>query len=81
LAKAVDQLEAVEEMGLFEALSRGEFADVVRDPDGGRGAEGVFRHDAEYFNPFFAALADGRLCGPPTGPPPGESIKDRGEAS
>ena len=70
LGKAVEQLEEVEDMGLFEALSRGEFADVVRDPDGGRGAEGVIRRDADYFNPFFAALRDGRLSGPPSGPPP-----------
>jgi beta-lysine 5,6-aminomutase alpha subunit len=81
LAKAVEQLEEVEDMGLFEALSRGEFADVVRDPDGGRGAEGVFRRADDYFNPFFAALREGRMSGPPTGPPPGESVAGRKEAS
>jgi hypothetical protein len=47
----------------------------VRDPDGGRGAEGVFRRDEDYFNPFFAALREGRMSGPPTGPPPGESVE------
>jgi len=70
LAKAAAQLEEVESMGLFEALSRGEFADVVRDPDGGRGAEGVVKREPDYLNPFFAALRDGRMSGPPTGPPP-----------
>jgi beta-lysine 5,6-aminomutase alpha subunit len=74
LAKAVEQLEQVEDMGLFGALSRGEFADVVRDPDGGRGAEGVVARAGDYFNPFFAALREGRPSGPPSGPPPGESV-------
>ncbi|MEE4275827.1 MAG: lysine 5,6-aminomutase subunit alpha [Thermoleophilia bacterium] len=81
LAKAVEQLEEVEDMGLFEALSRGEFADVVRDPDGGRGAEGVFRRGDDYFNPVFAALREGRMSGPPAGPPPGESLAGRKGAS
>jgi beta-lysine 5,6-aminomutase alpha subunit len=74
LSKAVEQLEEVEDMGLFEALSRGEFADVVREPDGGRGADGVFRRDPDYFNPFFSALREGRLSGPPSGPAPGTLV-------
>jgi beta-lysine 5,6-aminomutase alpha subunit len=68
LAKAVDQLEHVRETGLFKALEDGEFADVRRDPAGGRGFEGVFKRASSYFNPFVAALRDGRMSGPPTGP-------------
>ncbi len=71
LQKAAEQLEEVREIGLFEALSRGMFADVKRDPKGGRGGEGVFKIAADYFNPFFAALRDGRMSGAPAGPPPG----------
>ena len=72
LEKAVAQVEHVREIGLFAALEKGEFADVERDPEGGRGAEGVVRRADDYFNPFFSALRDGRMSGPPTGPAPGE---------
>ncbi len=73
LQKAVDQLEHVQSIGLFKALEDGEFADVKRDPGGGRGFEGVFKVTADYFNPFFAALREGRMSGPPEGPAPGEA--------
>ena len=33
------------------------FADVKRSPGGGRGLEGVFARDAEYWNPIEEALA------------------------
>ena len=72
LQKATEQLEEVCEIGLFEALSRGMFADVKRDPKGGRGGEGVFVIAADYFNPFFATLREGRMNGAPVGPLPGE---------
>ena len=79
LSEAVEQIEHVREIGLFAALEKGEFADVEREPDGGRGVEGVFRVSDDYFNPFFAALRDGRMSGPPTGPPPGESVRAKEE--
>ena len=72
LRKAVAQLEHIADVGLFAALATGEFADVKRDPEGGRGYEGVFRRQADYFNPFFAALRDGKLSGPPVGLAPAE---------
>jgi beta-lysine 5,6-aminomutase alpha subunit len=75
LRRATEQLEHVQAISLFKALEDGEFADVKRDPRGGRGFEGVFKISADYFNPFFAALCDGRLSGPPTGPAPGESVR------
>ena len=74
LAKAAEQLEHVRDIGLFRALEDGEFADVKRDPQGGRGFEGVVVRTPDYFNPFFAALLDGRMDGPPAGPAPGESL-------
>jgi len=71
LLQATEQLEEVRDIGLFEALSRGMFADVKRDPKGGRGGDGVIEITAAYFNPFFEALREDRMSGPPTGPPPG----------
>jgi beta-lysine 5,6-aminomutase alpha subunit len=68
LAKAVEQLEHVREIGLFQALENGEFADVKREPEGGRGFEGVVVKAADYFNPFYDALRDGRPSGPPAPP-------------
>ncbi len=59
LQKAVDQLEHVRDISLFKALEDGEFADVKRDPQGGRGFEGVFKVTPDYFNPFFASVARG----------------------
>jgi beta-lysine 5,6-aminomutase alpha subunit len=71
LQKAAEQLEHVQSVGLFTALEDGEFADVKRDPGGGRGFEGVFKVAEDYFNPFFAALREGRMSGAPQGPAPG----------
>ncbi len=66
------------EIGLFKALEDGEFADVKRDPRGGRGFEGVFEV-ADYFNPFFAALREGRMSGaPPVRPPARQSRPKKG---
>lgn len=73
LRKAVEQLEHVRSIGLFKALQNGEFADVKRDPDGGRGFEGVIKVAPDYFNPFFAALREGRMSGPPRGTERGET--------
>ena len=71
LRKATEQLEEVKQIGLFAALERGMFADVQRDPHGGRGFEGVFAVRDDYFNPFFTELRNGRLSGAPVGPGPG----------
>ncbi len=77
LQKAVAQLEHVQSIGLFKALENGEFADVKRDPSGGRGFEGVFKVAADYFNPFFSTLRDGRMNGAPEGPAPGGSTSQK----
>jgi len=68
LTDAVEQLEHVVGIGLFRALENGEFADVKREPEGGRGFEGVVVKAADYFNPFYDALRDGRPSGPPAPP-------------
>jgi beta-lysine 5,6-aminomutase alpha subunit len=56
LREAVEFLEMVAEDGLFKAMERGEFADIKRPENGGKGLEGVFRKDAQYFNPFLEKM-------------------------
>jgi beta-lysine 5,6-aminomutase alpha subunit len=57
LRDAHDLLERVATRGLMEAIDAKVFADVKRSPSGGRGLEGVFARDAEYWNPIEEALA------------------------
>jgi len=71
LLRAAEQLEHVRDIGLFAALSTGEFADVKRDPGGGRGSDGVVERSPDYFNPFYDALRADPPTGAPVGPPPG----------
>jgi beta-lysine 5,6-aminomutase alpha subunit len=59
------QLEHIAQIGLFRALEEGEFADVKRHPEGGRGRDGVFARTPDYFNPFYAALREGAANGSP----------------
>jgi beta-lysine 5,6-aminomutase alpha subunit len=80
LTKAAEQLEHVREISLFKALENGEFADVKRDPQGGRGFDGVFKVTDDYFNPFFAVLREDRLSGAPRGPKPGERARGAADA-
>ena len=53
LRKAHEMLGEVSDIGLVEALSRGMFADIKRDPEGGKGKEGVIAKGEDYYNPFF----------------------------
>jgi len=52
LKDAADMLKRVENIGLMEAIRQGMFADISREPQGGKGASGVILKDKEYFNPF-----------------------------
>lgn len=58
LAEAVELLEQLVDIGLFEALSRGLFADVKRTLTGGKGLAGVMLRRRDYFNPFEEQLRD-----------------------
>ncbi len=49
-------LAEIQEIGLFEALSRGMFAAVRRTSTGGRGLDGVATRSERYFNPLETAL-------------------------
>lgn len=52
LRQATEFLERVAEEGLFNAMAGGEFAEIKRPEDGGKGLSGVFQSDPEYYNPF-----------------------------
>ncbi len=56
LGQATEFLEKVAEEGLFPAMARGEFADIKRPENGGKGLDGVFRRDGGYFNPFLGKM-------------------------
>ena len=49
-------LGTLAEEGLFQAISRGVFADVKRPETGGRGLEGVVPRSADYLNPLLEEL-------------------------
>jgi beta-lysine 5,6-aminomutase alpha subunit len=56
LDEAHDQLALVEKDGIWEAIARGEFADVKRSRTGGKGYAGVFERSADYVNPILDTL-------------------------
>ncbi len=45
-------LKKVSEQGLFESMSKGDFADIKRTEFGGKGVQGIFKKSENYFNPF-----------------------------
>jgi beta-lysine 5,6-aminomutase alpha subunit len=52
LQEATLFLEKVAEEGLLNAMAKGEFADIKRSENGGKGVEGVFCKETGYLNPF-----------------------------
>ncbi len=56
LDEALEFLTKVEKMDLFNAIETGEFADVKRPRDGGKGANGVVQKTPEYWNPVESFL-------------------------
>ncbi len=55
LGKAHEMLAEIVGIGLVESLARGMFADIHRDPKGGKGTDGVVKKDNDYYNPFLEA--------------------------
>jgi beta-lysine 5,6-aminomutase alpha subunit len=51
LDRALALLGGVAKSGLFAAIEAGEFADVKRRPDGGKGLDGVAEKAGDYWNP------------------------------
>lgn len=56
LAKAEKLLAQIEKQGLFNTLEKGQFADIKRPRDGGKGLDGVVLKDKNYFNPFIELM-------------------------
>ncbi|MBI1753079.1 MAG: lysine 5,6-aminomutase subunit alpha [Acidobacteria bacterium] len=56
LDEAVAFLEKIDQVGLMDAMERGEFADIKRPRDMGKGLDGLVKKAPEYFNPFEAYL-------------------------
>ncbi|MGD9639119.1 MAG: lysine 5,6-aminomutase subunit alpha [Alphaproteobacteria bacterium] len=54
--KAIDFMEEIEKIGLFEAIAKGLFADVKRPRDGGKGFNGVVPKAPDYYNPVMDFL-------------------------
>jgi beta-lysine 5,6-aminomutase alpha subunit len=52
LNKAFNLLKEIEKQGLFKTIEKGIFASIKRPIDGGKGLDGVFKKDEEYFNPL-----------------------------
>lgn len=52
LDEAIVFLKRVAEQGFFNALEKGEFADIKRTQTTGKGLDGVFRKSDSYINPF-----------------------------
>lgn len=51
LDDALKLLEQIREMGLFESIANGLFADIKRHKDGGKGFDGVVEKHTSYWNP------------------------------
>ena len=61
LAKATELLGQIEQLGIFETLERGIFADIKRPRDGGKGLDGVTQKAPGYLNPFMEAIMEANL--------------------
>ena len=45
-------LSKIREVGLFDSIEQGLFANMPRAKDGGKGYDGVFEKSRRYYNPF-----------------------------
>ncbi len=52
LNQTIEFLEEIQQIGLFDAVERGMFAEIKRSKNGGKGLEGVYEKSEEYWNPF-----------------------------
>jgi len=56
LEETVQFMEAVDKIGLMPAIEQGQFADIKRPRDMGKGLDGLVVKGPEYYNPFEAYL-------------------------
>jgi beta-lysine 5,6-aminomutase alpha subunit len=62
LEETRQMLRKVAEIGMFQAIEAGMFADTVRTPTGGKGLDGVIERSESYINPIIEEI-EGRLAG------------------
>ncbi|HEV2756149.1 MAG TPA: lysine 5,6-aminomutase subunit alpha [Actinomycetota bacterium] len=58
LEECRQMLRKVSEIGMFDAIEAGMFADTVRTREGGKGLDGVVRRGSGYFNPIADLLEE-----------------------
>jgi beta-lysine 5,6-aminomutase alpha subunit len=58
LHEAIDLLEAIVDDTLLNAIADGTFGIMKRPPTGGKGLDGVARHEADYYNPATEILEE-----------------------
>ncbi|MFO1520243.1 MAG: lysine 5,6-aminomutase subunit alpha [bacterium] len=63
MESAARLLKRVEQLGLMTAIEQGMFAHMARFKEGGKGLDGVFQRDRNYYNPFFPSK-EGRAEAP-----------------
>ncbi|MBN2693826.1 D-lysine 5,6-aminomutase subunit alpha [bacterium] len=49
-------LKDIADRGLMSVIGEGKFANIKRFPDGGKGLDGVFQKNSDYFNPMISLL-------------------------
>lgn len=59
LQKAAGLLREIEDLGMFQMLEKGIFADIRRPQDGGKGLSGVVPKQPGYINPFIPLMKGG----------------------
>ena len=52
LIKAYNLLKGIENQGLFKNIEKGIFGGIKRPINGGKGLQGVFKKEKNYYNPF-----------------------------
>jgi beta-lysine 5,6-aminomutase alpha subunit len=56
LEETVQFMETIDKVGLMPAIEQGQFADIKRPRDMGKGLDGLVKKGPEYYNPFEAYL-------------------------
>jgi beta-lysine 5,6-aminomutase alpha subunit len=56
LDSALKLLEKIEKAGFLNSIEKGNFADIRRPKEGGKGGAGVFEKAEEYCNPFYKLM-------------------------
>jgi len=56
LNKAYNLLKRIEKLGIFKTIENGIFGGISRSLEGGKGSEGIFKKDTNYFNPFIELM-------------------------